>query len=181
MHRFRLALIISTALLLGTLVVHAQVESPADQYFRGYVMISEASRAEQAGDLRKALDKCQQAGAIFDKIAQANPGWQAAMVKFRQAKTADMLTAIRNKLLAAPTATSSASVPAPQTPDEIIPRPPLVNPLKEETLKGLEALKEKARRLKEMNEELIRLKKAIEFLSPKKVEPLREFDQAEDL
>ncbi len=114
MQTFRFVFLACVALFSSTLAVRGQEgEDPSDQYFRGYVMSSDAERAEQGGNLQAALSKYQQAQAVFNQIAQATPGWQPEMLKFRRDKIADAMTALQAKIAAAPPPAPAAPAPAP--------------------------------------------------------------------
>ena len=113
MYTFRFLFPALVALLLSVAPARAQsVEDPSDQYFRGYIMNNDAERAAQAGSSQSALEKYQQAQAIFDQIAKTAPSWQPQMLKFRRDRIADAMAALQAKIAATPPPAPAPS-PAP--------------------------------------------------------------------
>jgi tetratricopeptide (TPR) repeat protein len=96
----RFALLLLATLSLGAASLSAQSADPADEYFRAYLMNNEAERLVQGGELARAVDKYQQALAIFESIAKTNPTWQSQMLTFRRSKIADAIANAKEYFLA---------------------------------------------------------------------------------
>ena len=66
---------------------HAQtsgVDAPSDQFFRGYLLKSQAEKMEASGNLAGALSLYRQMQSIFDGLAQSYPTWQPDMLTYRR-------------------------------------------------------------------------------------------------
>jgi len=137
---YRFVLLLLTALSMGVSSLSAQSADPADEYFRAYLMNNEAERLVQGGELARAVDKYQQALAIFESIAKTNPTWQSQMLTFRRSKIADAIanaTAELSKPKVAPVAAAAVMPVAPSaatTSPSVVPPPaaltaaPLMSP-----------------------------------------------------
>lgn len=113
MHTLRtVLLVLAGALLLfaGRSQAQNSGESPADLYFRGYIMKGDAERLEQGGDAAGALAKFRQSMEIFDSIAKNHPNWeQIAMLAYRQQRTKEAIVRLEAKLAATPASTTPAA------------------------------------------------------------------------
>lgn len=107
----RLAYVLIAVLLAGV-SAHGQVNTePSDEYFRGYMLNSEAERLVQSKELARALDKYQQALTVFDGIAKNHPDWQSQMLATRRQRVVSAVDDLQARLSAAP-----APSPAPAAP-----------------------------------------------------------------
>lgn len=102
MRNFSLTLILCWA-VLGLLSAFGQSGGEAgDIYLKGYNLNNEATRLEQAGDVRGAQEKYRQAYQLIVSVAKNFPDWQPDVVIYR-------LKAIEQKL------SQAAPLPAPPT------------------------------------------------------------------
>lgn len=107
MRNLSLTLILCWA-VLGLLSAFGQSGGDAgDIYLKGYNLNNEATRLEQAGDVRGAQDKYRQAYQLIASVAKNFPDWQPDVVIYR-------LKAIEQKLSqAVPLPSAPAYTPAP--------------------------------------------------------------------
>jgi Tfp pilus assembly protein PilF len=116
--------IVRTVLLLLCIALTAagQAVDPGDEYFRAFMLNSEAERLVTAGEVQRGLEKHEQASIIFDAIAQAHPTWQSTMLNFRRQRVKDAIANARAKLSAVPQPVPMPQIPNPQA---TIPQAPL--------------------------------------------------------
>ncbi len=116
---------------LTILVASAQAQAPAssepaDQFFRGYLMKSEAEKLENAGETQSALALYRQMAQIFDGVAQTYPNWQPDMLNNRRQLTQNAIARLQSKS-AAPAAAPQQAAPAPTA--QVAPQPQYQQPM----------------------------------------------------
>ena len=158
---------------------------PSDVYFQGYLAVRAAEQLEKDQDFIGALNKYQQASDLFGSVGKFYPDWKADMVKNRhdlttkalagvQEKAGDKLKKdrgviaeleggdkVRGEFINPP---KGVNPPKSENPPKGVNPPKSVNPPKGESSPNLGFLEVdplKARRLKDAEAELERLKKEI--------------------
>ncbi len=134
---------------------------PSDVYFQGYLAVRAAQQLEKDQDFVGALNKYQQASDLFGSVRKFYPDWKADMVKNRHDLTAKALAGVQEK--AGDKLKKDRGVIAELEGGDKV-RGEFINPPKEEKSPNLGVLEVdplKARRLKDAEAELERLKKEI--------------------
>ena len=134
---------------------------PSDVYFQGYLAVRAAQQLEKDQDFVGALNKYQQASDLFGSVRKFYPDWKADMVKNRHDLTAKALAGVQEK--AGDKLKKDRGVIAELEGGDKV-RGEFINPPKEEKSPNLGVLEVdplKARRLKDAEAELKRLKKEI--------------------
>ena len=134
---------------------------PSDVYFQGYLAVRAAEQLEKDQDFVGALNKYQQASDLFGSVRKFYPDWKADMVKNRHDLTAKALAGVQEK--AGDKLKKDRGVIAELEGGDKV-RGEFINPPKEEKSPNLGVLEVdplKARRLKDAEAELERLKKEI--------------------
>lgn len=134
---------------------------PSDVYFQGYLAVRAAEQLEKDQDFVGALNKYQQASDLFGSVGKFYPDWKADMVKNRHDLTAKALAGVQEK--AGDKLKKDRGVIAELEGGDKV-RGEFINPPKEEKSPNLGVLEVdplKARRLKDAEAELERLKKEI--------------------
>ncbi|MFM2197395.1 MAG: hypothetical protein RLZZ505_827 [Verrucomicrobiota bacterium] len=70
---------------------------PSDVYFQAYLDVRAAEQLERDGDFLGALKKYEQAGKLFDSVGKFYPDWKAGMVGNRRDLTAKAIQVVRGK------------------------------------------------------------------------------------
>ncbi|MDZ4287140.1 MAG: tetratricopeptide repeat protein [Prosthecobacter sp.] len=70
------------------------VDAPSDQFFRGFLLKSEAEKMESTGNLAGALSLYRQMQSIFDGLAQSYPEWQSDMLSNRRSLTQQAISRV---------------------------------------------------------------------------------------
>jgi tetratricopeptide (TPR) repeat protein len=70
---------------------------PSDVYFQAYLEVRAAEQLEKDGDFMGALKKYGQAGKLFDSVGKFYPDWKAGMVQNRRDLTAKAVEVVRGK------------------------------------------------------------------------------------
>ena len=79
--------------------LHAQSDSdPGDIFVNAYMAAQEAEKAEQAGDVRLALNKFRYAKEALDSISAKSPSWQPAIVSYRKQRVAEGIVRVQGKV-----------------------------------------------------------------------------------
>jgi Tfp pilus assembly protein PilF len=73
------------------------VDAPSDQFFRAYLLKSEAEKMESSGNLAGALNLYRQMQSMFDSIAQSYPQWQPDMLTNRRSLTQQAISRVEAK------------------------------------------------------------------------------------
>ncbi len=96
-------------LVASTLAARAQ-GGPDDAYVRAFALIEEASKANQANQLRSAYEKFSRAQTSLKELQKSDPNWNAPVVELRLRLVDEALKTLRPKLPAA------SADPAPMKP-----------------------------------------------------------------
>ncbi|HYF37878.1 MAG TPA: tetratricopeptide repeat protein [Prosthecobacter sp.] len=93
------------------------VDAPSDQFFKGFLLKSEAEKMESSGNLAGALSLYRQMQSIFDGLAQSYPQWQPDMLSYRRTLTQQAIARVEAKQTqpmqaAAPALVAAAPAPA---------------------------------------------------------------------
>lgn len=70
---------------------------PSDVYFQAYLEVRSAEQLEKDGDFLGALKKYEQAGKLFDSVGKFYPDWKSGMVGNRRELTAKAIEVVRGK------------------------------------------------------------------------------------
>ena len=70
---------------------------PSDVYFQAYLEVRAAEQLEKDGDFLGSLKKYEQAGKLFDSVGKFYPDWKAGMVGNRRDLTAKAIEVVRGK------------------------------------------------------------------------------------
>lgn len=74
------------------------VDEPSDQFFKGYLLKSEAEKMENTGNLAGALSLYRQMQQVFDGVSRAFPTWQPDMLNNRRHITMQAISRVEAKL-----------------------------------------------------------------------------------
>lgn len=93
------------------------VDAPSDQFFRGFLLKSDAEKMEASGNLPGALSLYRQMQSIFDGLSQSYPEWQSDMLSHRRNLTQQAISRLEAKQsqpspLPTPAAAAPAAAPA---------------------------------------------------------------------
>lgn len=99
--RFKWAMIACfAAVTLGGAMAQAPIDAqfdPSDVYFQAYLDVRAAEQLEKDGDFLGALKKYEQAGKLFDSVGKFYPDWKSGMVSNRRDLTKKALEVVRVK------------------------------------------------------------------------------------
>lgn len=177
---------------------------PSDVYFQAYLEVRAAEQLEKDGDFLGALKKYEQGTKLFDSVAKFYPDWKPGMVNNRRDLTAKATEVVRGKageqfqkergviaeleggvkvgatpdkeLAMKPKPVNPPAAPAPKpTPrtKPVIPEIPSRGILEVDTLQ--------ARRLKEAEAELARLRKMVSEADGRSNEAMRNAERLRDM
>lgn len=177
---------------------------PSDVYFQAYLEVRAAEQLEKDGDFLGALKKYEQGTKLFDSVAKFYPDWKPGMVNNRRDLTAKATEVVRGKageqfqkergviaeleggvkvgatpdkeLAMKPKPVNPPAAPAPKpTPrtEPVIPEIPSRGILEVDTLQ--------ARRLKEAEAELARLRKMVSEADGRSNEAMRNAERLRDM
>lgn len=175
---------------------------PSDIYFQAYLEVRSAEQLEKDGDFLGALKKYEQAGKLFDSVGKFYPDWKAGMVSNRRDLTAKAIEVVRGKagdqfkkergviaeleggakvgatpekeVVMIPKAADPGAAPKPPTgTDHVIPAAPSRGILEVDPLQ--------ARRLKEAEAELARLRKMISEADARSNDAMRNATRLQDV
>jgi Flp pilus assembly protein TadD len=147
---------------------------PSDVYFQAYLDVRAAEQLEKDGDFLGSLKRYEQAGKLFDSVRKFYPDWKPGMVGNRRDLTMKATEVVRGKAgeqfqrERGVIAELEGGVKVGATPDEgtvmqAVPAPPAEIEVPAEPARGVlgvDALQ--ARRLKEAEAEMARLRKMLE-------------------
>ena len=175
---------------------------PSDVYFQAYLEVRAAEQLEKDGDFLGSLKKYEQAGKLFDSVGKFYPDWKAGMVGNRRDLTAKAIEVVRGKAgeqfnkeqgviaeleggvkVGASPGMETVMIPNPAKP-EAAPKPPnQVEPVipPSPTRGILEVDPLQARRLKDAEAELARLRKMISEADKRSNEAMRNATRLQDV
>ena len=184
--------------------VMAQVPSdpqfdPSDVYFQAYLEVRAAEQLEKDGDFLGSLKKYEQAGKLFDSVGKFYPDWKAGMVGNRRDLTAKAIEVVRGKAgeqfkkergviaeleggvkVGASPGKETVMIPepeaAPKPPNQI---EPVIPPSPTRGILEVDPLQ--ARRLKDAEAELARLRKMISEADTRSNEAMRNAAHLQDV
>lgn len=175
---------------------------PSDVYFQAYLDVRAAEQLEKDGDFLGALKKYEQAGKLFDSVGRFYPDWKSGMVGNRRDLTTKAIEVVRGKAgeqfnkergviaeleggvkvgatpqketVMIPKPANPGAAPKPPTRTEpVIPEPPSRGILEVDPLQ--------ARRLKDAEAELARLRKMISEADARTNEAMRNATRLQDM
>jgi tetratricopeptide (TPR) repeat protein len=175
---------------------------PSDVYFQAYLDVRAAEQLEKDGDFLGALKKYEQAGKLFDSVGRFYPDWKSGMVGNRRDLTRKAIEVVRGKAgeqfnkergviaeleggvkvgatpqketVMIPKPANPGAAPKPPTRTEpVIPEPPSRGILEVDPLQ--------ARRLKDAEAELARLRKMISEADARTNEAMRNATRLQDM
>jgi len=171
---------------------------PSDVYFQAYLEVRAAEQLEKDGDFLGSLKKYEQAGKLFDSVGKFYPDWKAGMVGNRRDLTAKAIEVVRGKAgeqfkkeqgviaeleggvkVGATPGKETVRIPEP----EAAPKPPnhiepVIPPSPTRGILEVDPLQ--ARRLKDAEAELARLRKMISESDASSNEAMRNAARVED-
>jgi tetratricopeptide (TPR) repeat protein len=175
---------------------------PSDVYFQAYLEVRAAEQLEKDGDFLGSLKKYEQAGKLFDSVGKFYPDWKAGMVGNRRDLTAKAIEVVRGKAgeqfkkergviaeleggvkVGASPGKETVMIPNPAKP-ESSPKPPnQVEPVipPSPTRGILEVDPLQARRLKDAEAELARLRKMISEADTRSNDAMRNATRLQDV
>jgi len=175
---------------------------PSDVYFQAYLDVRAAEQLEKDGDFLGALKKYEQAGKLFDSVGRFYPDWKSGMVGNRRDLTTKAMEVVRGKAgeqfnkergviaeleggvkIGATPQKETVMIPKPADPgaapkpptrtEPVIPEPPSRGILEVDPLQ--------ARRLKDAEAELARLRKMISETDARTNEAMRNATRLQDM
>jgi Tfp pilus assembly protein PilF len=172
---------------------------PSDVYFQAYLEVRAAEQLEKDGDFLGSLKKYEQAGKLFDSVGKFYPDWKAGMVGNRRDLTAKAIEVVRGKAgeqfkkeqgviaeleggvkVGATPGKETVRIPEP----EAAPKPPnhiepVIPPSPTRGILEVDPLQ--ARRLKDAEAELARLRKMISETDARSNEAMRNATRLQDV
>jgi Flp pilus assembly protein TadD len=99
--RFKWAMIASmTGVMVCGAMAQAPVDpqfDPSDVYFQAYLDVRAAEQLERDGDFMGALKRYEQAGKLFESVGKFYPDWKSEMVQNRRELTKKAVGVVRDK------------------------------------------------------------------------------------
>lgn len=175
---------------------------PSDVYFQAYLDVRAAEQLEKDGDFLGALKKYEQAGKLFDSVGRFYPDWKSGMVGNRRDLTTKAIEVVRGKAgeqfnkergviaeleggvkIGATPQKETVMIPKPADPGAA-PKPPtrtepVIPELPSRGILEVDPLQ--ARRLKDAEAELARLRKVISEADARTNEPMRNATRLQDM
>ena len=172
---------------------------PSDVYFQAYLEVRAAEQLEKDGDFLGSLKKYEQAGKLFDSVGKFYPDWKAGMVGNRRDLTAKAIEVVRGKAgeqfkkergviaeleggvkVGASPGKETVMIPepesAPKPPNQI---EPVIPPSPTRGILEVDPLQ--ARRLKDAEAELARLRKMISEADARSNDAMRNATRLQDV
>ena len=172
---------------------------PSDVYLQAYLEVRAAEQLEKDGDFLGSLKKYEQAGKLFDSVGKFYPDWKAGMVGNRRDLTAKAIEVVRGKAgeqfkkergviaeleggvkVGASPGKETVMIPkpeaAPKPPNQI---EPVIPPSPTRGILEVDPLQ--ARRLKDAEAELARLRKMISEADTRSNDAMRNATRLQDV
>jgi tetratricopeptide (TPR) repeat protein len=172
---------------------------PSDVYFQAYLEVRAAEQLEKDGDFLGSLKKYEQAGKLFDSVGKFYPDWKAGMVGNRRDLTAKAIEVVRGKAgeqfnkeqgviaeleggvkVGASPGKETVMIPeseaAPKPPNQV---EPVIPPSPTRGILEVDPLQ--ARRLKDAEAELARLRKMISEADTRSNDAMRNSTRLQDV